>query len=106
MRFWFDVGQYVITVGIGIYVWISRRFSAKAEEVNDVKTNVATIAERVTRLETDMAHALSHEDLGAVYDRINDVGDQVANISGKMDGVKGAVDMIQEYLLNGNGGKR
>jgi len=105
MRFWFDVGQYGLTLAIGVYVWLGNRFNAKTREVKGVQQDVTAMAERVTKLETNMAHALSHEDLAAVYDRINDVAEEVAGLSGKMDGVKGAVEMIQEYLLN-EGGKR
>lgn len=100
MRFWFDIGQYVVTIGIGVYVWLGNRLNAKNEEVKRVKKDVITIKERVTKLETDMVHTLSHEDLGAVYERINDVAEEVAELSGKMDGVKGGLDMIHEHLLS------
>lgn len=103
LRFWLDVGQYAIAVGVGIYVWLGNRFSAKTEEVKGVRVDVAAIANRVTKLESDLSHALCHEDLGSVHDRINDVAEQVAGLSGKMDGVKGAVEMIQEYLLTKGG---
>lgn len=100
LRFWFDAGQYGLTLAIGAYVLLGSRFNAKTREVKGVHQEVSIIAERVTKLETNMAHALSHEDLAAVYDRINDVAEEVAGLSGKMDGVKGTVEMIQEYLLN------
>lgn len=103
MRFWFDVGQYIITIAIGVYVWVGNRVNAKSKEVMCLKQDIGVINQRVTRLEGEVGHFLSHEDLGSVYDRINDISDQVSNLSGKMDGVKGAMDMIQSHLINEGG---
>ena len=103
MRFWFDLGQYLITIAIGVYVWLGNKVNAKSKEVLCVKQDVSVINERVTRLESEVGHALSLEDLGSVHERINDISDQVANLSGKMDGVKGAMDMIQKHLISDRG---
>ena len=100
LRFWFDVGQYVVTIAIGVYVWVSGRLSARAGELARARKEMGRMNERLRKLEIDMDHAIDHEDLRAVHERINAVGDLVANLSGKMDGVKGAVDMIQEHLLS------
>lgn len=100
-RFWFDVGQYVVTLAVAIFVWILNRTNAKSAEVGQLRDSMTTMERRVTRLETGADHALTHEDLGAVYERINDVGEQVAEVSGSVKGMKGTLDMIQEHLLNG-----
>ena len=100
IKFWFGVGQYVLTIGVGLYVWLGNRFKAKTTEVELLKKSLATVEGQVSKLETNMAHTLSHEDLGAVYERINDVSDQVSNLSGKMDGVKSGLDMIHDHLLS------
>lgn len=93
LKFWFDAAQYLITVAIAVYVWLSNRVNARSKDVEEM-------GNRVTKLEVG---SISHTDLGAVYDRINVVSQQMSNMSGTMDGIKGAVDMIQEHLLN-NGG--
>ncbi|SCX75609.1 hypothetical protein [Desulfoluna spongiiphila] len=104
LRFWFNIVQYLITLAVSLYVWLNSRLNAKARELKELARRLDTAKNqmdgRITRLETDMAHALSHEDLAAVYDRLNDMAEQVAGLSGKMDGVKGTVDMIQAHLLN------
>lgn len=90
MQFWFNIGQYVITVVIGVYVWISNRANARSKDVEK-------IACRVVRLESS---SISHADLGKVYERINFISDQMHKVSGTVTGIKGSVDMIQECLLN------
>ena len=100
-RFWFDVGQYIIAFLVGFYVWFSNRAKATGKDVKNVKKTMGGIESRVTKLETG---SISHDDLGKVYERVNGIAVQVSNLDGKMDGVKGAVDMINEHLLS-NGGK-
>lgn len=101
-RFWFDVGQYVIAFMIAFYVWVSNRAKATDKDMKKVAKTMGGIETRVTKLESG---SLSHDDLGAVYDRVNGIAEQVSNLDGKMDGVRGAVDMINEHLLS-NGGRK
>ncbi|BCS94602.1 hypothetical protein DSLASN_02340 [Desulfoluna limicola] len=104
LRLWFDVGQFIGTLVVAAYVWVSNRTQANAKEVDGVKKIAQKLETRVTKLETGMAHVLSHEDLGAVYERINEVAGGVSELSGKMDAVQGSLSMIHEHLLNKSGG--
>lgn len=101
-QFWFNVVQWIGTIGLGAWVYISNKVKAQKQDIDDVNEAVVKIDNRVAKLETA---ALSQEDLGKVHDKINQVSDRVSMMCGKMDGIKGAVDMIQDHLLN-NGGKQ
>lgn len=99
-KFWFDLAQYLITIAVALYVWISRRDTARKEDMKSVNEAVVCMGDRVTKLETG---AVSKDDLGAVYNRINQVGNQVSELTGTVRGIKNSVGMIQEYLLNSGG---
>lgn len=125
-KFWFDTGQYIVTILVGFFVWICSRNKARSkdikavkestsEEITDIKkstskeineikdTNsegIKAVEIRVTKLETS---AITHKDLGEVYERINEVSDKMSELAGTTKGIKGSVDMIQDHLLN-NGG--
>lgn len=101
-KFWADAAWYCISACAVVFVAVCNVKKARTKEVTAVKDRAQALETRVTVLETE---ALSKEELGAVHDRINLISDQVSKMDGKMDGVKGTVDMIQEYLLN-NGEKR
>jgi len=110
LRFWFDVAQCFGTIGVAVYVWLSNRTQTNTHEIEKIRKDVAKTKDRVTKVETDMVHALSHEDLGAVYERITDVSKDVTTVSndvsvlsGKMDSIQGTLDIIQDHLLNGKG---
>lgn len=95
IKFWFDVGQYLIAGLIAVYVWLSNKANARAKDVGE-------IGNRVTKLEAD---SISHTDLGDVYERVNAVDVKISSISGTVNSIKGTVNMIQEYLLNNGGNK-
>ena len=101
LRFWFDLGQYLVTVALGFYVWLGNRSRRTATRIDDVREEVDALTRRVALLESDLAHTPSHEDLGALYNRVNDVAEDMAGLQGKVDGIKGAVEMIHEHLLSG-----
>lgn len=100
-QFWFNVAQWIVTVFVALYVWLSNRGKIQKKDIEDVKETITCIGTRVTKLETG---AISKDDLTAVYDRVNSTDGTVQKLDGKMDGVIRAVDRIQEHLLN-NGGK-
>jgi hypothetical protein len=116
-QFWFSVGQYIIAIVVGAYVWISNRDKARVRDIKRVEEctaidiegiketlagEIKNVGTRVTRLENS---TISHEDLGKVYDRINGVSDQVSAQTEAINGLKRAVDMIHQHLLN-SGGKQ
>ncbi|MBU0972313.1 MAG: hypothetical protein KKC20_16810, partial [Proteobacteria bacterium] len=94
------------TALMGFFVWFSNRDKARSKDIKDVKEttskDIKAVETRVTKLETS---AITHKDLGEVYERVNDLSTTLAEVKGTVGGIKGAVDMIQEYLLN-NGGKQ
>ncbi|MCG8470538.1 MAG: hypothetical protein MI742_01610 [Desulfobacterales bacterium] len=100
LRLWLDAGQWVTTLLVGLYVWIANKAQATVNEVNRVKSGMGALENRIIKLETAIKTVPSHDDLAAVYERINDVAENVAELSGKMDGVQGSLGMIHDHLLN------
>ncbi len=93
-RFYFDIGQYVVAALVALYIYIGNRAKATAKDVKRIE-------ERVTKLE---AGSITKDDLGEVYNRVNDMSTTVSTLVGTMEGVKKSVDMITEFLLS-KGGK-
>lgn len=104
-RFYFDLGQYIVAAIIALYIYFSNRNKALTKDLNKVKESTSkdlkSVENRITKLETG---AISHKDLGAVYERINSTEQVVSKMNGKMDVVIDGVAMIQKQLLK-NGGK-
>ena len=98
---WLAGAQVVVTLAIGLLAWLQSRSSARKKDLQDLQEATQCIGQRVAKLESC---SISHSDLGEVYDAMNTGFRQVSKIDGKVDALVGAVDRIQEYLLN-NGGQ-
>lgn len=105
LRFWFDVVQVAGTVAIGIYVWLANRQRVTTQSIRaleqDVDERLDDHGTRLTRLEEEVRHLPTHDDIGGVFKRIDQIHGDLKELTGAMSGVKRAVDLINEHLLNG-----
>jgi len=105
MKFSFQVLQFLLTGGIGIYVYLSNKDKVtndrigKLEEDLDVKMNGHI--ERIVALETRAESSLTHNDLADIHEKINKIGSDISSLSGKFTGVSNLLDTLHNYLLNG-----
>lgn len=87
---------------------LERRFlswSGSTEGIkDDVDKRIDDHAERLSRLETQSEQAPTHDDLGNLHDRINDLAKSVNTLTGEFAGVKNVLGLIHQHLLT-NGGK-
>ncbi len=102
-QFWLAVVVAVEGVVIGIYSWITNKDKAQAKDIKEIKGEIQGVENRVTKLE---AGSISHADLSKVYQKINDVGNDVSELNGSIKGLKESVGLIHQHLLNSGGGKQ
>lgn len=92
-RFWLDLIQWIATIAIGIYAWLSHRHSANAIELGELREEFAVIEERLKHVpDQNLVHAL-HSDMRAVQARLD-------GIQKSLDPLAKALDRINDYLLN------
>ena len=125
MRFWFDVAQLIGTLLIAVYVWWSNREKVTAGRFLKLEKEVAeritsealdkrcaTHLERtaraestITQIKAEVTHLPSHHDLEQLSLRIGTLGGQMERLSGRLEGINRAVDLVNEFLIN-QGGNR
>lgn len=106
-RFWFDVGQTVVMVAIGVYVWWVNREAALEKRIRDIKT---ALDDRCNRRETRISQ-LEHAgvDIRAELEHmpknadIRDMTSKIAELNGRLSGINRAVDIINEFLIGQSG---
>lgn len=95
---------------VGVYSWISNRHKANASSIEAVKDQVledmTKIESRFARVESEIRHLPTHNDMGAVYERVNEVAETLSALQGQLQQMNSGVQMIHQYLLNQNQGKR
>ncbi len=99
-RFWVEVAAFAINAVVWLYVWRVRSNMAtntKILEVEEIiKENVAETSVRLARVDERLRNAIGHTELKPMYDRLNSMDRQLANMAGKMH----TLDLIHEMLLN------
>ena len=127
LDFGLKVANLAVSVGVGLYVWLSNRnrvthtrITALQEssdlamkEIKEGATrNVETLrndfdgrldahGKQLARLEEAGKHAITKEDLGLIYERVNDVSESLSQLKGEFSGSNNTLKLIHEYMLKG-----
>lgn len=92
--------NFALTWGLGFYVHIISKSKAANERISRLEEKTEETAclygVRIARLEERMDATPSHEDLGKIYEKLNDVANSTARISGEIRHVSD----VQKLILN------
>lgn len=113
-RFWMGFLQILGLVALFVYTHITNKSKANASAINTVRGDMEAtydhLEERVVRcerrqdvFESRMDGAPTHQDLSKVYDRLNDVAEDLSGCSGQMRALSHQLSMVNSYLLNAKG---
>lgn len=99
----FQVFQFLLTGGIGIYVYTSNKNKATNDRIDVLQENIdAKVdghSERIAKLEAHAENSPSHDDLAGIHDKINTACSQISSLSGEFKGVHTLLNTIHRYLL-------
>jgi chromosome segregation ATPase len=104
LKFWVDIGQLLIFAAFAAYAWMLNRY--KANESSIVKTkeqltdSIKKIDERVAHLESELAHAPSHEDMTVLHSRINEAAQKLTSVQGELKQMNNTMHLMHQHLLN------
>ena len=113
-RFWMGLLQILGLVALFVYTHVTNKSKANASAINTVRGDMEAtydhLEERVVRcerrqdvFESRMDGAPTHQDLSKVYDRLNDVAEDLSGCSGQMRALSHQLSMVNSYLLNAKG---
>lgn len=98
-KFWFDATQTAFMAFVSIYVWWSNRTRATKTAIDRVDARVTTHETRILLIEQSAQHTPNHEDIGAIHNRVDQVGQGVKQIEGQMTQINHTLHLIQQHLL-------
>ena len=82
-----QVINMIATFGVGIYVWISTQDKVTNKRISDLEDKVDgridNYAERIARVEQDLSHAPTHEDLKRLHARIDQIDQRLSRMEGE-----------------------
>lgn len=104
LSFWWMVGQTLFVSALALYTWISNRQKANSSAIerlrDDLTSDLNELDDRVIRVETNILHLPTHEDVGRLHTRINETNESLKHIDGKLTQIDHTTKMINEYLLD------
>lgn len=107
MDFWWKVGITILNLGIGVYLFWERHNDGTSKRITDFEDGtdkrLDDHATRIAKVEAHLEMLPSHDDLGDLHDRINQVTSGMDKVSGELTGIKTTLNLIHEYLLKGGG---
>lgn len=102
-EFAFQVLQFLLTGGIGVYVYMSGKDTvtngriSKLEE--DIDSKINSQGERIAKIEARAEKAPTHDDLARLYEKINKQSECLHRLEGEFEGVKRTLQLIHETLM-------
>ena len=101
--------QFLLTGGIGIYVYLVNKNKVTNERITKLQDGVDfrldNHTERLARLERDIVHAPTHNDLKHIHARTDEVMGSIKRLDGEFAGANHTLHLIHQYLLNERGHK-
>lgn len=102
--------EAVVVFALGIYMFITRnsaasrketaqRIQSVREDLKQTNRRVDRHGERISVIEESVRCAPSHDDLGKLHGRIDDVAGSMREIKGTMQGMSHTVQLIHKHLL-------
>ena len=103
-RTWVAIGQMVYNIVISLYLWVSRRYQATNERVDEVKERLSSrieeIEKSVVRISTDISHIPSRAELNGLREDIRYLTSELGEMKGRLGGINRVADIMNEYLIS------
>ena len=89
--------------GAIVMLWASKNFVRRDEYAGAHTENqqkLASLGDRMTRVETELRQAPKHSDLVTIAQHVNDIGGRISRLEGQTQQTNHLLSAIHEHLLN------
>lgn len=107
LAFWLQLIQAVVTGLVFLYVWLTNRQKVNASAIetlrDDLSRQINDLDDRVIRVEKDVEHLPTHEDMAGLHTRVNEANDNIKEMRGQLSQMNHTLQLINDHLLNKGG---
>lgn len=104
LRLYVDVVQWCITAVMGVALYAMRSYRGTVDELQQQSAALGSscrlLDSRLTRVEVAIEHAPSRRDIEQLSRRIETLHGDLGRVAGGLEGIRRAVDLLNEHLLN------
>lgn len=116
LQTWLQITNTLVIWIAAIYTYLANRNRVTTERINSLQASLQTRIEglrsdmdhrmdnhgdRLSRVEKDIQHAPSHEDLKRIHARMDEVSATLSSLQGEFKGANNTLHLIHTYLMTG-----
>lgn len=102
-RFWLDALQWLVTLGLGLVVWLRKPGQAAGDAVQALRelhaAQMADHGNRLTQIEAHMTHMPDEGEYRRLEGQVKEVAQRVHGIQDSLAPIRVSVQRIEEFLL-------
>lgn len=104
-----SAANFVLTWGVALYMYLANKGKVTNSRIGELERDMDgkfdAHADRLARLEQDVRHGPTHDDLKRIHSRIDTISGDIKTLGGEFQGANRTLSLIHEFLLNGGGKK-
>lgn len=116
VQMWLQITDRLVIWIAALYTYFANRNRVTNERITGLQASLQTRldgmrsdmdhrldnhADRLSRVEKDLQHAPSHEDLKRIHARMDEIAGAVSGLQGEFKGANNTLHLIHSYLMNG-----
>lgn len=116
VQMWLQITNTLVIWIAAIYTYMANRNRVTTERINGLQASLQTRIEglrsdmdhrmdnhgdRLSRVEKDIQHAPSHDDLKRIHARMDEVSATLSSLQGEFKGANNTLHLIHTYLMTG-----
>lgn len=120
LQMWLQITNTLVIWIAALYTYFANRNRVTNERISGLQQSLQTRidgmrtdmdhrldghADRLSRVEKDVQHAPSHDDLKRIHARMDEIAGAVSGLQGEFKGANNTLHLIHSYLMT-NGGKQ
>lgn len=116
VQMWLQITNTLVIWIAALYTYFANRNRVTNERITSLQASLQTRldsmrtdmdhrldghGDRLSRVEKDMEHAPSHEDLKRIHARMDEVSATLSSLQGEFKGANNTLHLIHTYLMSG-----
>ncbi|MEW5683006.1 MAG: DUF2730 family protein [Pseudomonadota bacterium] len=102
LKFWFDVLQWLVTIGLGFWVWISRAPRENKQAIAELEARLNKSEAEQEKLQVRLEYLPTKEELHQMGKELSGLASKLDSSAGRMKAIENKLDLLIENELRGN----
>lgn len=100
LKVWVDVAQFAWIIAATIWAFWGNKDRETKTMLAEHAEQITGLDLRVARVEESDKHNPTHDDIGGVYEKLNDINGEIKEVGGEMKALRAQVELITKHMLD------